>query len=433
MSVFKNTVNVFFSRLAPIGFSVITLPIVLIKLSVEEIGILGLILITSQFMSLTMLAVNKVIPRFLVGSGKVKSDLYNFNGLWLFCLLINLLIYVFFNQTIWDFISNGYSNKLSILIIFFFLKQEIDNYINEWLIAQDKTIFLRNYKLLETGLTFLLTIFLLLFLNLGFYGRIFALLIPGLFIGIIVMFHLNFFKISYQKDIWVKYISYSKSLALSSLGTVTFNYLDRILIMKLIPENSATYSLGIYEIANKIDNVIKVLVNSLSRVFHVKYNKIASDNILLADRYSNLTKKFIVKNLLILIIIFNTISFIGLHAISKFDKIYLILIPLITFGYWLRSNFIFFINQLLITNRQILVFKGTLIAGLINTILNFILIPKFGIVSAAITTSISYSFLLVYFYHYIEKTYFKKLINFNHLFLAIILNSFYFVIYNFFN
>ena len=432
MSVFKNTVNVFFSRLAPIGFSVITLPIVLIKLSVEEIGILGLILITSQFMSLTMLAVNKVIPRFLVGSGKVKSDLYNFNGLWLFCLLINLLIYVFFNQTIWDFISNGYSNKLSILIIFFFLKQEIANYINEWLIAQDKTIFLRNYKLLETGLTFLLTIFLLLFLNLGFYGRIFALLIPGLFIGIIVMFHLNFYKISYKKDIWVKYISYSKSLALSSLGTVTFNYLDRILIMKLIPENSATYSLGIYEIANKIANVIKVLVNSLSRVFHVKYNKIASDNILLADRYSNLTKKFIVKNLLILIIIFNTISFIGLHGISKFDKIYLILIPLITFGYWLRSNFIFFINQLLITNRQILVFKGTLIAGLINTILNFILIPKFGIVSAALTTSISYSFLLVYFYYYIEKTYFKKLINFNYLFLAIILNSFYFVIYNFF-
>jgi O-antigen/teichoic acid export membrane protein len=429
LSIFKNTINVSFSRLAPIGFSVITLPIVLIKLSVEEIGILGLILITSQFMSLTMLAVNKAIPRFLVGSGKVNSDVYNFNGLWLFCLFINLLIYFFLNQIIWDFITNGYSNKLSIFIILFFLKQEIDNYLNEWLIAQDKTLFLRNYKLLETGLTFLLTIFLLLFLNLGFYGRIFSLLIPGLFIGIIVMFHLNIYKISYKKDIWVKYISYSKSLALSSLGTVTFNYLDRILIMKLIPENYATNSLGIYEIANKVANIIKAIINSLSRVFHVKYNKIASNNILLADRYSNLIKKYIVKNLLILIIIFNTLSFIGLCAISKFDKIYLTLIPLITFGYWLRSNFIFFINQLLMTNRQILVFIGTLIAGLINTILNFILIPKLGIVSAALTTTISYSFLLVYFYYQVEKTHFKKLINFNYLFLAIISNSFYFLIY----
>jgi O-antigen/teichoic acid export membrane protein len=396
MSLVKSILNVLSNRILGNLAGVLILPILLLKLSVEEIGALGLLTITPQILSIGMLGITKAIPRFF--SDKSDGiDIQYYNGLWGILLVINTIIIYFSCESIWLFVFNQNLDEYAIYLVFFFVNLEIDNYLQEWHITLNKTPFLRNVKLIQILTSLLLTYYLLVIKDLGIDGRLLALLIPGLVIGLFVLLRLRFYRVSFNWVMWWKYISYSKSLALSSLGTVVLTYMDRIMIIKLLPDGTATYGVGLYEIANKIANVLKSLVNSIGRVFQVRYNEIFAVNYRLADRYASMIMRLFIRRMTGLIIVFNLCALIGLLLLGKFNQIYLYILPILTLGYWVRLNYIGYIIKLSRIGLENKLFHGTLYSGSLNVLLNLVLIPNYGIFAAAVTTLISHIFLFIYF------------------------------------
>jgi len=83
------------------------------------------------------------------------------------------------------------------------------------------------------------------------------------------------------------------------------------------------------------------------------------------------------------------------------------ILPIIFLAYFFQFYYSFEVNVEFALKKTKLISVGTILSSLINIILNLILVPLFGYVAAAITTTISFFFLFVF--HYLITTRILKL------------------------
>lgn len=246
-----------------------------------------------------------------------------------------------------------------------------------------------------------LNLYFIYYLKMGITGIVIAQLIVLLLI-ILSIFLFNLIKIELK---WLKtdtkkiisHIKISFPLALSSLAAWVMFAADRWILMIYC----SVGEIGIYSLAYKFGNIFNILILAALSAAYSPYI------------YSNFQEKGIpvtekknimfIKYYFVFFVILTTVGFITLKPlffIMVGESFYLSYkyILLIVYGYIFLGLTWFFSYSVLYTKKMNYIFYGDAMGALINIALNFILIPRYKIWGAALTTTFSYMVMSCYMF-----------------------------------
>jgi len=242
--------------------------------------------------------------------------------------------------------------------------------------------------------TVLLSITIILNMSTDKYlGRIFGgFIITGIFATVIT---LNIFKNGRKfinKDYWIYGLKIGLPIIPHTLSGIILMQVDRIMINHYIGV-SAT---GIYSFAYNMGIILSVFYSATNKAWVPWFfDKMEEKNY--AEIREKIKYYIIIFTVITFLLIFITPEIVAIMA-SKEYKSGTGIVPII-----MLSNFFIFLYTLPV-NLEFYMKKthyisiGTLASGVINIILNFIFIPKFGAVAGAWTTLVSY--IVLFLYHY---------------------------------
>lgn len=284
-------------------------------------------------------------------------------------------------------------NRYLIFLFLSFIVGAVNNSISMYLRARDRVRIIVIGGLVNTVLTCFLNIFLLLFLKMGINGYLLANVIGGI-ISIIIMAVMgnviNQSHLGIDFDILSVMIPYSLPLVVNSLAWWFNNASDRYILVYFA--GSAVN--GIYAVSYKIPTVLSTIQNIFYNAWSVSAVKEFDED----D-----TDGFIGN----VYLMYSCVSFVGCSFILLFH------IPLARLLY-AKDFFVAwkYVPPLLVGTvfNGLALFEGciftavkrtrdvsmtTFIGAVINTVFNFILIPFWGALGAAIATMAGYFFIWI--------------------------------------
>lgn len=232
-----------------------------------------------------------------------------------------------------------------------------------------------------------------------YIGRIVGLdffnVVAGLFFAIYLIKKVGF---SYKK----KYAKYSLKMSIPLiphlLSQLLLSQSDVLMIKQMCSSSDA----GIYSMAYTISMTLySVLVQGMAAWSPWVYRQMEKEKIEDIYKYSKV------------IILLGALCSIGLIAISPeliaivlsksyFDTIYLI--PSIVIGMFFQFLYLFFYDIEYYHKMTSGIAISSVVASVINIVLNFIFIGKYGYVAAGYTTAIGYGTLSLMHYYYMKKS-----------------------------
>jgi len=285
------------------------------------------------------------------------------------------------------------------------------------------------FSVLYAIIGMLLNILFIVVLKMGIIGFIYAFSITSVIVFIATFFYLKndiIFKI--DKEIAKEAIAYSFPLLLSNVILFIYQYIDRFI---LAITNSIS-DVGIYALATKIALLLSLL--------HVALNRVLNPYL-----YSNLNKKKIDKNRIAKVFNYNILLFITIgFLLALFSKEFVYLLapskysnasfiaPILILGYVFQAFYFNSVRLLFFYKKTKIISISSIIVGIINLILAFIFIPKYGSIAAALiffSTIIIHSIII----HYYSKRIININFQYNKLIIVIIFISFVYTAISFIN
>jgi len=195
---------------------------------------------------------------------------------------------------------------------------------------------------------------------------------------------------------FISALAFSSPLIIHVLSNALLSQVDRVFIAKMLGDEQA----GIYSFAYNIGMCILVVVMAWNSSWQPKLYK-------LLDQHDNKKIVSIIgkSSALLAVISFLTILFSKQMVEILADERYrdsISVVPIILIGNSLIHIYLSYVNFTFYMKKTVLVSVGTLFAVAINIVLNYYLIPIYGIHGAAWATVIAY-FMLAFF-HYIIAT-----------------------------
>lgn len=193
----------------------------------------------------------------------------------------------------------------------------------------------------------------------------------------------------YNMAYWRFAMTFSLPMVPHGISQVLLGQFDRIMIQKICGNSDA----GIFSLASNIKMIAVVLIDSLTTTWGVWFfEKMAADGKHeVQHRAAQLCGLFCVLSIGLMAISPELILILGGEA-YKAGKY--VAIPMIV------DAFILFVYSVIVQseyykNKTIFVMMGTMIAALIDIVLNLIFIPRYGFVAAAYTTLAAYICYLI--------------------------------------
>jgi len=234
-----------------------------------------------------------------------------------------------------------------------------------------------------------------------YLGKVYSELVVMIFVFLFVFYDiLKISKFTFKKE-YIKYsLLYGGLLIPHSLAGLILLQADRIIINQV----SGSYQTGLYSFAFNVGMIMSVVVTSFNSawlpIFYKHLKNTSYDNI------QNEINKYVK-------IIF-TITFV-LSLFSKeivmimADKKYydsLKIVPIIIVSFAVVYIYTIYANYAFYKKKAVLISLFTVIAGIVNIILNYLYIPIYGYVAAAWSTLFSYIILLLL--HYLNARFILK-------------------------
>ena len=165
--------------------------------------------------------------------------------------------------------------------------------------------------------------------------------------------------------------------------------------------------IGLYVTADKVANIFKVVLTNYNDAFTPNFFKIAKKNENLAGKYA--VESAIKFNYLMC---FGTLFF----TLFSYEVVFLILddryinsykfIPILCLAINFKVLYSFSVAGLFFKKQTLKISIVAILSGILNIILNLILIPKYGVIAACLSTAISYLFNYIII-SYISGKFFK--------------------------
>jgi O-antigen/teichoic acid export membrane protein len=353
--------------------------------------------IVIMFLPIAMIGLNDIVVKELVKI-KEKVEINNVLGTAFFLKLIfglvSLILLIILVLTFQD----DYQTRYLIAIFSFYLLLQSLEVLDFFFQSEVKSRFVvygRIIALLVTGIIKILLIVYEAELALFAFAMVLELLLTH--IVVLWFFYKNgfsFFSWKFKKSLAKSLLKRSWPLFLSGLMFVIYIKIDQIMVKEILGNHSA----GVYAVAITLSEawyfIPNIIVSSLfPAILLAKKGKQEVYHKKMINLYSFLFWAAIIISIII--------TFFGDFIISylygkAYDGASLI------FKIYIWSNVFFFINVLsskwLVTEGYYLhSFYRNIIGAIINVLLNFFLISKYGLTGAAISTLISYSVVAIFY------------------------------------
>lgn len=388
----KNTIIIFASKFCTQFLSFFLLPLLTAFLTTEEYGAFDLIttsaLLLAPFMTIQL---ENGIFRFLIDERGNKINEKKILSSGIICILIQLVIFSIVYVIICNIVKINFYIQIyfyAISCIFLSILSQIARGLGDNISYAISSIFV--------GVTNVIGCFIFIyFFKMGLKGIVIAGGISNSIGAIYILINkkiLNYLKISYfnKRDI-INLIRYSLPLIPNSLSSWFISISDKVMISYLIG-NSAN---GIYSISTKFS----ILMSHIFSVFNLSWTESASINAKDCEKekfFSNVIDNiFKICSCLCLIIIAAMPIIFRIMINNSFNEAY-VYIPLlmIATNFEILSGLLGAIYISLKLSKNIAI--TTLIAGIVNVIINAIFLIRYGIIVACISTIVSYVLVTIY-------------------------------------
>lgn len=382
--------------------SLIFIPIITKALGAESYGIWSQIIITiSLFSSILMLRLETACQRYL-GSHRnkriISKTFFSMLGLIWFCVLLMVLfIFLFPDKFSFFFFSDEtlilYTEYLAIMLFIRVTQSFVLNYYTTF----NKFNILSYINIIQSLSEIGLMMLFILYFDIGLTGAILSILIVETIGTIVVLTHIiKSIGFSYDPSIKVELKPYLKySIPLIPEGTLTWviNLSDRYVIVHLLNLTQA----GIYAASYAMCGAVTFFTIPITYVLFPTIAKLwENKNIILTKKYIEVSIKYF-----LLLAIPSTIGvcYLGPYFLKSLTTSEFVtsrlLITLIVLSYLFLgiSQMFYFIMHLKEKTHLITICIG--IMAVLNLILNFIWVPIYGIIGAALSTFIAFTTLLI--------------------------------------
>ena len=373
------------------GINFILLPIFTRVMTLEEFGTVSLY---NSWLSLISLFVTLNIAGTIYNVALTKYKNQN-NIVFLSSMLITIgitIVFIFLlNISSFDITQLGKELNIFLLlqtmtvIPFSFWLAE-SRYKYEYKIAV-KFIFA------QTVISVIISLLSLNFFDNKVLGYISGPIISNMIFSIVIFKNYHFKKINILKlrVVFKFIIMFGLGTLIHYLGSILLVHADRIIIEKFLTKSEvAIYSVG-YSFGMILMLIPTAVGQSFSPWFYKTLSSGKQDEIFIVlNKITGLS--------LILIMLFISLS--GLIVTNLFDERYFESISTVNI---IASSIYYILVYTLIANfqfyfeKKLLISLSTILAALINIVLNFIFVPKYGFISASFTSLFSY--LLLCFIH----------------------------------
>lgn len=394
MKILKDSGLYILSGIMPAAANLIVLQIYLQYISPEEYGVFGLIQIFIAILPLCFtFLIHNSINRLYFDCDDIKdikkyySTLMNFSIL--LSLIILLILYLFLEEII--FVSFPSLDRE------YYLYFKLASYI-----ALFEALYQLGISLIrverKAKLYFLINMLMLLFrLSVGVYAIVFmGLKLDGLvysqLVAVVIgalatlLYSKKYLGFCFEFKLLKRSLIYSLPLIPHSLAAMIFMYSDRFVLEKYVSMSA----LGLYFLGDRLSQVGKILVNqfnaSFSPVFINSARKSYEDSVFITKNIANTFLSFYV-------IIFSIGSLFALEIFNmlfpaEYKESATYFLILMT-AYYFRSLYCFLSQGVFYLKKTYLIPLITFAAGCLNLLLNYQLIPIYGVISAAWTTVLS--------------------------------------------
>lgn len=272
--------------------------------------------------------------------------------------------------------------------------------------GQEKLKLFSLGNILYTFLVAIFNILFLVFFKFGINGYFIAYILANFIISIYSIYFGNIFKaikdFKFNKKLYILMIKYSVILIPSSFMWWIMNFADRVMVTKY----SGLHQNGIYGISYKLPTLLSTIASIFTQawLFSAIKEKGTSDE----EKYTN--------DIFNILYVFTLISsFFIILILKPFFKVYVDseyfvawqYVPILIVGYIYLTLATFISTSYNVNKDSKGYLFSSIIGAIINIILNFILIPLYGVFGAAVATSVSY--IAVFIYRIIDTSKYVKI------------------------
>ena len=379
------------------GLAFLTMPIFTRIMSTDDIGMFSNI--TSWFSILAIITTFEIYSSVSIARFDYKDDLDSYISS---SLILGTLITSFFYFIV--LIFNDFFQKLfmvdfitlNLMFIYLLVYPSIQMYQMKHRIKYSyiPTIVI---SLLNALLSTAISVILVLIMKNKLQGRVFGYFIPLILIACVVYILLLKDGKSFSKKYWKYALEISFPLIWHLLAGYVLSSSDRIMITRLI----STDANALYSVSYTISMVASILWTSMNNAWspwaYEQMNK---------EEFDSLKSNSKPYTIFFLIVVFTFMLITPELLLIMGGKYYLqakYVMPPVMVGYIFQFVYSLYVNIEFYHKKQKNIAFGTIIAAIINVILNFIFIPKFGYIAAAYTTLIGYISLFCIHFLFVKK------------------------------
>ncbi len=370
--------------------SLVLVPLYTHYLATSEYGIIDLATTTlNMVIPIITLSIYEAVLRFAMDKNH-DSRVVITNGTLI--MILGIITSVVFYPILRYFnVLDGLLNYFYMLLIL----QSFQNLLSQYTRAINKIKSFALNGILQTFITSICNIILLIYLNYGIKGYFISIIIANIFSIIYLVHSTGYFaeiKVSnINRDISLSMIKYSIPLIPNSFMWWLINAANRYFILFYVGINEN----GLFAVANKIPSIISVFTTIFTQAWQLSA----------IDEYDSESSGEFYSKIFVIYRVFVFICVSAVLVISKFfmkmvfaQEYYIswkyIPFLLLAVAY---SSFSGFLGMNYIAAKETGgIFKTSLAGGLLSLLLNFMLVPFMGVLGSSIATM--FSFMLMYIF-----------------------------------
>lgn len=311
------------------------------------------------------------------------------------------------STAMWFLIINIFSNffvSITTINIFYlnamFLYLAFNPIIN---LFQNMERFKYNYKLTVLTSMFVsigssvLSVILVIFMEDKLFGRVIGYILPSFILGIIIILYFVRLKVKVK----IKYWRYALPIVLPYIPHLLSMYLLNSVDKVMIKSICGSEMLALYSLAYTCGMLITILVNSVNNA----YSPWLADKLSIKeyDKIHSFSKYYVaifcVFSICAVLITPEILFVLGGESYMSAKSV----LPPVAAGCLIQFVYCMYVNIEQYEKKTIGMAFASVIAAIINYVLNLVLIPVFGYIVAAYTTLIGYLVLLVMHMIFVKK------------------------------
>lgn len=386
-----------FSNFLVKGLAFITMPIFTRIMSKSDIGLFSNV--SAWFNILAIITTFEIFSSINIARFDYKKELNQYISSTLILeTIITLVFYIvslIFHDILQDLLMINFQT-LNIMFIYLLFYPAIQAFqIKKQIDYEYKSII--KVSLISAFLSTFISIIAVLFFKNKLMGRIYGYFIPLIVVSFVIYINLLITGKNFSKKYWKYALVISFPLIWHLLAGYLLNSADKIMITKMISADANS----MYSVAYMISQIASLLWTSMNNAWAPwAYEQMN------AKKYNELKKKSKPYTLLYLSIIYMMLLIApelllimggGNYINAKY------VMPPVMIGYAFQFVYSLYVNIEFYHKKQKNIAIGTIIAALVNILLNYIFIPKFGYIAAAYTTLIGYIILFIIHYLFVCK------------------------------